>query len=389
MAAITTIQHKRRSSSSFSGGDLATAEIGVDTANKVLYYSTDGSDLVPIYHETGVSQIFISAGEMVARSTNGAIANSYELPTNDIMVDSFEFDNATEQGVGFWTNFSDIWNAGTVKAKVYWTADNGTGDVDWTIKARSYGNDEAIDQALPTGVTVTDVLLATDDLHISDATAPITVAGADNSEPVYFEITRPTSDTHNGTVRLLGVSIQFTENLAWQGGTRNFNISADAFIPRETDGAAYLSKPLATNNLNVGTYNFDTTVEEGVGTWIHLGNGWDAGTLKFKAHWTATGGSAQSVKWDFAARAYANDDVLDQALGTEQSVTDTWIADNDLHISDATPALTVAGTPAAGQPIYLQVTRDVGDVADTLDVDAQLIAVTIEYLNVTGEPSAW
>ena len=32
-------------------------------------------------------------------------------------------------------------------------------------------------------------------------------------------------------------------------------------------GAAYLSKPLATNNLNVGTYNFDTTVEEGgVGT---------------------------------------------------------------------------------------------------------------------------
>ena len=86
--------------------------------------------------------------------------------------------------------------------KVYWTADNGTGDVDWTIKARSYGNDEAIDQALPTGVTVTDVLLATDDLHISDATAPITVAGADNSEPVYFEITRPTSDTHTGTVRL-------------------------------------------------------------------------------------------------------------------------------------------------------------------------------------------
>ena len=69
----TTIQHKRRNGTSFSGGDLgAAAEIGVDTSNKVLYYSTDGSDLIPIYSETGVSQIFVAASEMIARSTNGA-----------------------------------------------------------------------------------------------------------------------------------------------------------------------------------------------------------------------------------------------------------------------------------------------------------------------------
>ena len=51
MAAITTIQHKRRNGLQDLLVEviLLAAEIGVDTANKVLYYSTDGSDLVPIY----------------------------------------------------------------------------------------------------------------------------------------------------------------------------------------------------------------------------------------------------------------------------------------------------------------------------------------------------
>jgi hypothetical protein len=42
MAAGTTIQHKRKAGA-FVGGDLAAGEIGVDTTNGVVYFSTNGS----------------------------------------------------------------------------------------------------------------------------------------------------------------------------------------------------------------------------------------------------------------------------------------------------------------------------------------------------------
>lgn len=42
MAAGTTIQHKRKAGA-FTGGQLASGEMGVDTTNGVVYFSVDGS----------------------------------------------------------------------------------------------------------------------------------------------------------------------------------------------------------------------------------------------------------------------------------------------------------------------------------------------------------
>jgi hypothetical protein len=85
------------------------------------------------------------------------------------------------------------------------------------------------------------------------------------------------------------------------------------------------------------------------------------------------------VVWGLQGRAYANDDALDQAMGTAQTATDTLTATNDVDISPATSAITLGGTAASGNPVIFQVYRDADAAGDTLATDARLLGVEISY----------
>jgi hypothetical protein len=68
---------------------------------------------------------------------------------------------------------------------------------------------------------------------------------------------------------------------------------------------------------------------------------------------------------------------MDTAVGTAQNVTDTWIADDDLHVTSYSSAVTIGGSPVAGELAVFQLSRDVA--ADDLGVDAEILGVLIEY----------
>jgi len=134
-----------------------------------------------------------------------------------------------------------------------------------------------------------------------------------------------------------------------------------------------------TNKVDMFVMAFDKDADE-YGQWTDvMPDDWDGGTVTAKVHWTCGvgGGADETVSWDISGRSYADDDTIDQAMGTAITVNDTWHADKDLHITDATSAITLAGTPAAGELVQWQVMRDVSD--DDLAVDAQLLAVHITY----------
>ncbi|HUV93923.1 MAG TPA: hypothetical protein VMX14_03730 [Anaerolineae bacterium] len=95
-------------------------------------------------------------------------------------------------------------------------------------------------------------------------------------------------------------------------------------------------------------------------------------------HWTTqSGGEAQTVQWCLQGRAYADGDAIDQAWGTMQTVSDAWLADNDVHITAATPAITLAGTPAASQKVQIRAYRDVAN--DDLAGDAMLTDIVVVF----------
>ncbi len=158
----------------------------------------------------------------------------------------------------------------------------------------------------------------------------------------------------------------------------NIWIPASAWIPKTTSGCGIDSRETTTNDQNFDELLFDTAADEMADALVILPNNYNNGTITARFYWTAASGSG-GVAWGIQGRAFANDDALDTAAGTAQLVTDTLIAANDMHVTSATSAVTIGGTPAANTPIQFTIYRDVSDAADTLGVDARLLGVEILF----------
>jgi hypothetical protein len=190
-------------------------EIKVFNDTNVLKWraESDGTTYtIPISRTGVVREVWIGAGAMTPRTTNGAAVATVETTTHDITYDALDFDQTTSEGACFQASFPDAWNRGTIKARFYWTASAGTGTVTWSLRAGSVNDDDAIDTAYGTAQAVTDTLIATGDMHITAATASITVAGSPALNCwVYFEISRDVADTLSADARLIGIKLQYTE----------------------------------------------------------------------------------------------------------------------------------------------------------------------------------
>ena len=166
--------------------------------------------------------------------------------------------------------------------------------------------------------------------------------------------------------------------------TGNISASAAAMWPSSTNGCAYLvKKEYATNDVDLQVLAFDKDTDEFAQFSLVMPDDWDAGTITAQFFWSVAsgdGGAAETVCWGIQGRSYANDAAIDQAWGTVKTVTDTWIADDDIHITSATAAVTLAGTPAAGEFCQFRVQRDISD--DDMGGDALLIAVKITFTRV-------
>uniref|UniRef100_A0A6M3IXU6 Tail protein n=1 Tax=viral metagenome TaxID=1070528 RepID=A0A6M3IXU6_9ZZZZ len=167
--------------------------------------------------------------------------------------------------------------------------------------------------------------------------------------------------------------------LASRYNTGNICLPASAWWPCTTSGCSALTQTeYATNKQNIQSLDFDTGSDEFAATTLFMPADWNGGTITGVPYWTAAGGSsAQTVCWALQGRAYANDDAVDQARGTAQASTDTWLANGDTHIGPATSAITLAGSPAALQMVHLRCYRDVSE--DDMSGDAKLLGWMITY----------
>jgi hypothetical protein len=166
-------------------------------------------------------------------------------------------------------------------------------------------------------------------------------------------------------------------------GIQDLYIPASAMWPRTTNGCAALTKAeLATSLINIQTLDFDQTTQEFAQFTVVLPRKYNNGTITAVVYWTASSGSGD-VQWGISGGAYSNDDALTVALGTAQTTDDTLIATNDLHISPATSAITLAGTPADSDFLAIQISRN--PASDTLSADAKLLGISLRITTDAGK----
>ena len=171
-------------------------------------------------------------------------------------------------------------------------------------------------------------------------------------------------------------------------------VPASAMVPSTTAGATSSDVEYGTQDMTHRVMVFaGITADKFAEFDLLMPEAWDLGTIKYKVYWTNGHADANVGEWVnfyLSAGARSNDDALDAVLGTAIDTLDQLILDDDMHVTAASAALTVGGTPVLGDMIHFKLGRDFDEAngGTAMDVDARVFGVLIQYRE-TVEPTAW
>jgi hypothetical protein len=156
-------------------------------------------------------------------------------------------------------------------------------------------------------------------------------------------------------------------------------IPPDVIYPSITSGAsAAATAATSSGHPDMRSLGFNTASQGFAQFTLRMPKGWDGGTVTAAFYWSHSSTSATfGVAWDVQAVACSDGDTIDAAYGTAVKVTDTGGTTNVLYVSPTTAAVTIAGSPAAGDLVFFRVSRLPADAADTLAVNARLHGVML------------
>ena len=126
--------------------------------------------------------------------------------------------------------------------------------------------------------------------------------------------------------------------------------------------------------------DFDASSDEHAQFQITFPKSWNEGTVTAQFYWCSTATDTDGVSWGIQGVAVSDNGTIDVAYGTAIVVDDAnQGAAEELCISAATAAITIAGSPAVGDLSFFRVFRDISDSNDDATEDARLVGVNIFF----------
>lgn len=166
--------------------------------------------------------------------------------------------------------------------------------------------------------------------------------------------------------------------------THDIWIPAGSMLPRITSGAAWGSAETSTNKNNRLTLDFASDATEYAQFFWRMPKSWNESTVTFIPIWSHPATVTNfGVVWELSGVAISNDDTLEVAQGTVQSSTDTGGTTDDLYAGPESSAITIGGTPAEGDYVVFEISRDYADASDTMAVDARLHGIVLRIVTNT------
>lgn len=174
----------------------------------------------------------------------------------------------------------------------------------------------------------------------------------------------------------------------YTAGKNSFFIPSSAMVARLTNPPTRSQIETATNKLNVLAWDFDQTTQQFLQFGMKMPKSWDHGTITFVPVWRHPSASTNfNVVWGLQAVALRDAVGLDQAFGTAQEVADTGGSADTLYVGAESSAITIAGSPQAGDYVQFQAYRKTSGVTGNLAAAATLVGMMI-FMTTIAENDA-
>jgi len=163
--------------------------------------------------------------------------------------------------------------------------------------------------------------------------------------------------------------------------TQTIFVPAAGLRPTVSNGSGFTGATETTSGRpDIVGAPFDDTSQEYAQFQIAMPKQWNEGTITAQFFWTGSTASATGVVWGIQGVSCGDSDTIDVAYGTAQEVTDTHSGTaEDIMVSAASSAITIAGAPAVDEMCFFRVYRDPTNGADTYADDAILIGIKLFY----------
>jgi len=155
--------------------------------------------------------------------------------------------------------------------------------------------------------------------------------------------------------------------------------AAAMYAPTTNAADSALVETTATRpDLNV--FDFDASTQQYTQFTIAMPKSWNEGTLTYQVYWSPSSTNTGNCIFGLQGVACADGDTIDVAFGTAIEVTDAGIGTvEDQQISSESSAMTVAGSPAAGEQSYFQLFRKAADGGDTFTGESRVLGVKLFF----------
>ena len=166
-------------------------------------------------------------------------------------------------------------------------------------------------------------------------------------------------------------------------GKQSMWIPAAAMYPTQTAGCAAITGLDSGGNTGPDLYTLDfagSSADEHAQFSIAFPSYWNESTVTFKAYWTTEATDTDGVVWELKGIGFADSGDLNTVFPGGEHVDDACSGTaKDLHITAESSAITIGGSPAAGELCYFNISRLQGDSNDTATEDAKLIGIKLFY----------
>ena len=163
-------------------------------------------------------------------------------------------------------------------------------------------------------------------------------------------------------------------------GKETIWVPAAAMYAATTNGADSEQVETTATRPDMKVFDFDASTKQYVQFTIAMPKSWNEGTLTYQVYWAPSTTNTGNAIFGLQGVACADGDTIDVAYGTAIEVTDAGIGTvEDQQITAESSAMTVAGSPAAGEQSYFQLYRDAADGSDTFTSECRVLGIKLFF----------